>query len=86
MRRRSYISYKTLVDERLSDESIYFFDVISKTQRNRRKTGANKLDTMKENVIVFSEFFINYIQYVKSVLIWSYSGPHFPAFGLNTER
>ena len=24
--------------------------------------------------------------YVKSVRIWSYSGPHFPAFGLNTER
>ena len=23
---------------------------------------------------------------VKSVYIWSYSGPHFPAFGLNTER
>ena len=24
--------------------------------------------------------------YVKSVSIRSYSGPHFPAFGLNTER
>ena len=24
--------------------------------------------------------------YVKSVRIWSYSGPHFPAFGLNTDR
>ena len=23
---------------------------------------------------------------VKSVHIWSYSGPYFPAFGLNTER
>ena len=23
---------------------------------------------------------------VKCVRIWSYSGPHFPAFGLNTER
>ena len=23
---------------------------------------------------------------VKSVRIWSYSGPHFPAFALNTER
>ena len=23
---------------------------------------------------------------VKSVCIWSYTGPHFPAFGLNTER
>ena len=26
------------------------------------------------------------VQCVKSLLIWSYSGPHFPAFGLNTER
>ena len=26
------------------------------------------------------------IHCVKSVRIWSYSGPHFPAFGLNTER
>ena len=25
-------------------------------------------------------------QSVKSVRIWSYSGPYFPAFGLNTER
>ena len=24
--------------------------------------------------------------YVKSIRIWSYSGPHFPAFGLNTDR
>ena len=23
---------------------------------------------------------------IKSVRIWNYSGPHFPAFGLNTER
>ena len=29
---------------------------------------------------------LNVIQYVKSVRIRSYSGPHFPAFGLNTER
>ena len=26
------------------------------------------------------------IHCVKSVRIWSYSGPHFPAFGLNKER
>ena len=26
------------------------------------------------------------IHCVKSIPIWSYSGPHFPAFGLNTER
>ena len=28
----------------------------------------------------------HYWQCVKSVRIWSFSGPHFPAFGLNTER
>ena len=28
----------------------------------------------------------NHIHSVKSVGIWSYSGPHFPVFGLNTER
>ena len=30
--------------------------------------------------------YINQSHYVKSVSIWSYSGPHFPAFGLNRER
>ena len=28
----------------------------------------------------------NYRHCVKSVRIWSFSGPYFPAFGLNTER
>ena len=27
-----------------------------------------------------------HVHCVKSVRIWSYSGPHFPVFGLNTER
>ena len=31
-------------------------------------------------------FFLNIIHCVKSVCIWSYSGPYFPVFGLNTER
>ena len=31
-------------------------------------------------------FSVNYNHCVKSVPIRSYSGPHFPAFGLNTER
>ena len=26
------------------------------------------------------------IHWVKSIGIWSYSGPHFPIFGLNKER
>ena len=28
----------------------------------------------------------NILDFIKRVRIWSYSGPHFPAFGLNTER
>ena len=28
----------------------------------------------------------NFDHSVGSVLIWSFSGPYFPAFGLNTER
>ena len=31
-------------------------------------------------------FFLNIIHCVKSACIWSYSGPYFPVFGLNTER
>ena len=30
--------------------------------------------------------FINLMQCVKSVCIRTYSGPHIPTFGLNTER
>ena len=33
-----------------------------------------------------SKLFLVYHHSVKSVPIRSYSGPHFPAFGLNTER
>ena len=29
---------------------------------------------------------LNLFHYVKSVRIWSYSGPYFPTFGPNTER
>ena len=31
-------------------------------------------------------YFIFFIRCVRSARIWSYSGPHFPVFGLNTER
>ena len=38
-------------------------------------------------VTLFNHFcLIDYYYYVKSVHIRSYSGPHFPAFELNTER
>ena len=37
--------------------------------------------------MALSPAFIGYdSHYVKSVRIRSYSGPHFPSFGLNTER
>ena len=42
------------------------------------KVIANKYDTKKGSVIK--------LNHVKSVRIWSYSGPHLPEFGLNTER
>ena len=28
----------------------------------------------------------NHVHYMKSVRIWSFSSPHLPTFGLNTER
>ena len=37
--------------------------------------------------LVFMVLNIDYdLHCVKSVRIWSYSAPYFPAFGLNTER
>ena len=50
-------------------------------------------EDLKSVLIVENVFFITVIiddvtknHCVKRVHIWSYSGPHFPAFGLNTER
>ena len=49
----------------------------------------------KDKLVLSSNFFLLVLIYirsgkhlpcVKSVLIWSYSGLHFPGFGLNTER
>ena len=39
--------------------------------------------TSKEWVLCHN---VHYQHCVKSVRIWNYSGPHFPAFGLNAER
>ena len=39
-----------------------------------------------ENYKFYNFYIIRYIHCIKSVHIRSYSGPHFPAFGLNTER
>ena len=35
---------------------------------------------------LMSDFLPANLYCVKSVRIWSYSGPYFPTFGLNTER
>ena len=37
-------------------------------------------------IFSFYKLFFGNLHYVKSVRIQSYSSPHFPAFGLNTER
>ena len=41
---------------------------------------------ISENLLNILGVFVNEQHCVKSVHIWSYSGPHFPAFGRNTER
>ena len=41
---------------------------------------------LQETIKYWSWFGYRKIHCVKSVRIRSYSGPHFPAFGLNTER
>ena len=40
----------------------------------------------KQVKLTLKNCFRNTSHCVKNVRIWSYSGPHFPAFGLNTER
>ena len=40
---------------------------------------------LRKNVFVQCNILSNTYHYLKSVRIWSYSGPHFPAFVLNTE-
>ena len=40
------------------------------------------LDTRSQSPCIFFQYF----NFVKSVRIWSFSGPHFSAFGLNTDR
>ena len=59
------------------------FGKISKTRT------PNLVSTMKGNINSTNRSFktlILRIHYVKSVLILSYSGPYFPAFGLNTDQ
>ena len=51
------------------------------------KTGAltrNKLNSFQSGFKPNITAYINH--YVKSVSIWGFSGPYFPAFRLNTER
>ena len=59
------------------------FGKISKTRT------PNLVSTMKGNINLTNRSFktlILRIHYVKNVLILSYSGPYFPAFGLNTDQ
>ena len=43
-------------------------------------------DIKQENWLEMGSWMFVTYQYVKSVFIWSFSGPYFPAFGLNVER
>ena len=38
---------------------------------------------MKQVICVEVNYFVEVLHCIKSVRIWSYSGTHFPAFGLN---
>ena len=49
-----------------------------------RKTTVKKL--FRRSYLIFSYEFILYNRLVKGVRIRSYSGPYFPAFGLNTDQ
>ena len=51
----------------------------SKTQKVKHRTRCNDLRQWVEKLDITSK------HCVKSVRIWSFSGPHFPAFGLNTD-
>ena len=43
-------------------------------------------DTQAEVSLKKSTSKMNKMHCMKSVRVWSYSGPHFPEFGVNTER
>ena len=60
-------------------------EVIPKCSTELPKNSLNVV-TRFYNQIVSSNCLIKVMHCVKSVHIWSYHGPHFPAFGLNTER
>ena len=62
--------------------------VVPDTKRYKVETDVNKFHLI-EILVQYSikEIFrVNDKHCVKSVRIWSFSGPYFPAFGLNTER
>ena len=66
-----------------SDIIISKKDVLDKFEQHatHRVTNSHKTDTAKN-----PSQYLRYIRCVKSVCIRSYSGPYFPAFGLNTKR
>ena len=45
-----------------------------------------QFNRIKPKTLLFEQHYHKQIHCVKSVRIRSYSGPYFPAFGLNTER
>ena len=66
----------------LKCEYFLWFRISRKSRRKIYKENT----TFDSGKISSLQTFWKRAHYVKSVLIWSYSGPHLPAFGLNTER
>ena len=60
--------------------SLKFYDYFTQQQ----KYFSQMMDNMRKNTNFFTNF--RTCHCMKSVRIRSYSGPHFPAFGLNTKR
>ena len=63
-------------------DNIYMKNIIQKARNDTTDNNNKNIFTRNREM----KMFLSQLHCVKSVRIWSYSGPHFPVFGLNTER
>ena len=63
-------------------DNIYMKNIIQKARNDTNDNNNKNIFTRNREM----KMFLSQLHCVKSVRIWSYSGPHFPVFGLNTER
>ena len=63
-------------------DNIYMKNIIKKARNDTTDNNNKNIFTRNREM----KMFLSQLHCVKSVRIWSYSGPHFPVFGLNTER